>query len=489
MTAGDQATISVLLPVHRGVAPAHLRAAVDSVLSQSRSADEVVVVEDGPLDPGHHEVLGELETRHPAVVRIALESNQGAGAANQAGLQRCTGTWVAKVDADDISRPERFERQLAAVTQRGLDLLGSAMLEFEHDPSEAGVVRAMPLDETGIRARMPINNPFNHPTVFYRRTVALGVGGYPDLRFMQDYVLFARMARSGARMANLADPLVAFRAGPDLHRRRADPRYTRLELGLRRELRRTGFAGPIRSWVVLALRLVYRRLPATLVRELHRRLLARPAAAPTTRRPRDVVRWQLTLAWRSLRVLARRPQLGRELPRLLATAGRSTMRLRLPWLPFRLIDELAERVDSRWRVFEYGGGGSTAWFLDRGAEVVTVEHDARWADALARDLGGERWTLLRRPAEDGFGSYVDAVSDYPDGYFDIVVVDGRERARCLLAARSKVRPGGWLVLDDSDRARYAEAADSIAWRRRDVIGFAPAKPTLAYTTVFERPET
>jgi hypothetical protein len=201
----------------------------------------------------------------------------------------------------------------------------------------------------------------------------------------------------------------------------------------------------------------------------------------------EMVRTQLRLAGRSARVLARDPGVGKELPRLVATRGRSTMRLRLPWLPFRLIDELTPVVGPGTRVFEYGGGGSTLWFLDRGAEVITVEHHDGWADELEKTISSPAWTLLRRPPDDGFAAYVAAVDDQPDDSLDVVVVDGRERARCATRAVSKVRPGGLLLFDDIDRERYDSAVDAIGWPRRDVVGFAPAKPTLAYTAVLTRP--
>lgn len=195
---------------------------------------------------------------------------------------------------------------------------------------------------------------------------------------------------------------------------------------------------------------------------------------------------QMRLAGRSALRMAREPATARDFSRLIGTRGRSTLRLRLPWLPFRLIDELGERIGPDSRVFEYGGGGSTLWFLDRGAEVVTVEHDASWCRALATLTKSSRWTLLERTGT-SFGDYVAAITDYPDQFFDLVVVDGRERVRCAQAARSKVAPGGWLVFDDIDRSRYAEGLAAIDWPRRDVVGFAPAKPTLAYSTVFTRP--
>jgi len=201
----------------------------------------------------------------------------------------------------------------------------------------------------------------------------------------------------------------------------------------------------------------------------------------------EMVRTQLRLAGRSAKLLARRPSLGRELPRLAATRGRSTMRLRLPWLPFRLIDELEAVIGPGSRVFEYGGGGSTLWFLDRGAEVITVEHHAGWADQLERSISSPAWTLLRRSSEDHYAAYVAAIDDQPDASLDLVVVDGRERAACATRAAGKVRPGGLLLVDDIDRERYHEAVDAIGWPRRDVVGFAPAKPTLAYTAMLRRP--
>nr|WP_246377973.1 class I SAM-dependent methyltransferase [Nocardioides ginsengisegetis] len=196
---------------------------------------------------------------------------------------------------------------------------------------------------------------------------------------------------------------------------------------------------------------------------------------------------QVRLIGRSARDIVLEPGRGRDLHRLLATRGRSTLTLRLPWLPFALIDRLDEVIGAGSRVFEYGGGGSTLWFLDRGAEVVTVEHDHGWTDALTVAVSSEQWTLIERSSADAYAAYVGAINDYPDGYFDLVVVDGRERARCVTAARSKVRPGGLLLVDDVDREPYASALTNTHWPREDFVGFAPAKPSLAYSAIFRRP--
>jgi predicted O-methyltransferase YrrM len=163
------------------------------------------------------------------------------------------------------------------------------------------------------------------------------------------------------------------------------------------------------------------------------------------------------------------------------------MRLRLPWLPFRLIDELEGIVGPGSRVFEYGGGGSTLWYLDHGAAVVTVEHDQDWATALERSISSDRWALVRRPLADGYAKYASAISSYPDGSFDLVVVDGRARPRCVRRAQAKVKPGGLLLVDDVNVERYAAAVRGVAWPRREVVGLAPAKLSLGHTAVLTRP--
>jgi hypothetical protein len=182
------------------------------------------------------------------------------------------------------------------------------------------------------------------------------------------------------------------------------------------------------------------------------------------------------------------PRAARHVPRLLATYGKSPFDLRQPWLPFDLADQLKTMVSRSSAVFEYGGGGSTAWFADHAGSVVTVEHEDEWYAKLASEFAGNpRVTLIHRGSDDDYHDYVHAIDAYPSDSFDVVVVDGRARVRCVERAATAVKPGGLLLLDDVDRSRYAPAFDLIDWPRRIVRDFAPCKSSLAHTAVFTRP--
>jgi glycosyltransferase involved in cell wall biosynthesis len=261
------------MPIHRGLDPAHLDRALDSLVRQTRPLDEVVVVADGPLADGHHAVL-EAAERHLPLVREMLPVNRGAGVANQAGLLRCSGSWVLKVDGDDVSLPHRVERQLEHAASTGAEVIGAAMWEFRGSEDDVVSLRTPPLSHADIARRMRWNNPMNHPTTLYRREVAIGAGGYGDLRLMQDYDLFARMLAGGARFANLAEPLVLFRSGDAMFARRRSPAMRRCEWQLQRNLRAYGIIGPGRRYLNFAARQGARALPAGLMTRVHRRLFS-----------------------------------------------------------------------------------------------------------------------------------------------------------------------------------------------------------------------
>jgi hypothetical protein len=100
--------------------------------------------------------------------------------------------------------------------------------------------RTPPTDPEEIRRVIRFRDPFNHPTVVYRRSAVQAAGGYADMALMEDYLLFARMVEAGARPANLAEPLVCYRVGAGAYARRGGRQLLRSELAVQRRFRQLG---------------------------------------------------------------------------------------------------------------------------------------------------------------------------------------------------------------------------------------------------------
>ena len=152
-----------------------------------------------------------------------------------------------------------------------------------------------------------------------------------------------------------------------------------------------------------------------------------------------------------------------------------------PWLTFSAIHYLDSYLNPQMKIFEYGGGGSSLYFLERSGEVVSVEHHPEWFAALNKNMGGEnaaKWkgNLVEPDAqspvgkqignpddyyssdptfsEQTFRTYASFIDRFPDEYFDVVLIDGRARPSCLSHSLSKVRRNGLLILDNAERDYY-----------------------------------
>lgn len=271
---------SVLLPVYRGDRAEYLARAFDAAtVEQELRPDEVVIVRDGPVGP---EIAAELAAiRERAVVPVTLvelPENVGLARALEVGLARCTHEVVARADADDISLPRRFAEQLPVVAA-GADLVGTALVEFDDDEDVTGALRVLPTDPEEIARYARFADPFNHPTVVYRRSAVAAAGGYQDLHLMEDYLLFARMIAHGAKVANLAEPLVKYRTGAGSYARRGGRALLRSEISLQGTFRREGFTTALEAVRNVIVRGGYRLVPEAVRRVAYRSIILRPRAA------------------------------------------------------------------------------------------------------------------------------------------------------------------------------------------------------------------
>jgi predicted O-methyltransferase YrrM len=163
-----------------------------------------------------------------------------------------------------------------------------------------------------------------------------------------------------------------------------------------------------------------------------------------------------------------------------------------PWIVPAAIGWLRRRIRSEWSVLELGAGRSTVWFARRAGRVVSLEDNGFWAEQVRdrlHELGLENVELRQLPVE-AFAADVEAL---PDETFDLVVMDFLEaptvsRVDVLKPAMTKVKPGGLLLLDDSDRPGYAEAFELLdGWHFRKFVGVKDEWPEACETGIFRRP--
>lgn len=238
----DMENYSVLMSVYYKEKPEYLRQSVESLFSQTVPTDDFVLMCDGPLTDELNNVISELQQKHGDVLRVVrLEENRGLGSALNCGLHKCKNELIARMDSDDIAPTYRCELQLNKFREDPeLAIIGGAIDEFEGTPFNVISHKSMPEEHEEVLRYARIRNPFNHPTVMFRRSVVLAVGGYPDNSLHEDYALWGNMLMSGVKCCNLPETLCFMRVDDGLYDRRGGWPYLRLAIKLRWQLYKSG---------------------------------------------------------------------------------------------------------------------------------------------------------------------------------------------------------------------------------------------------------
>ena len=211
---------SVLMSLYKNEKPEYLKLAIDSMLNQTVRPDEVVIVKDGLLTDALEQVLDSYSESNLFKI-IGYEENNGLGFALNFGLMHCKNELVARMDTDDISKPERCEKEIQAFEEDGgLCIVGSSIDEFYGNMDNIISSRIVPESYEQIYKFAKRRSAFNHPTVMYKKSKVLDFGGYANLRRNQDVDLFGRMLFGGCKARNIQESLLYFRSDEALAKRR-----------------------------------------------------------------------------------------------------------------------------------------------------------------------------------------------------------------------------------------------------------------------------
>lgn len=264
---------SVLMSLYIKEKPEYLRLAVDSMLNQTVKPDEIVIVEDGPLTDALYAVLDEYGDK---ITRVRNEKNLGLGLALNLGLKVCRNELVARMDTDDISKPERCEVQLHYFEQHPeTDIVGGDIAEFIGDESNIVGKRMVPQTNAEIREYMKKRCAFNHMSVMYKKTAVEAAGGYQDWFWNEDYYLWIRMWLNGAVFGNTGTVLVNVRVGKEMYQRRGGWKYFKSEAKLQRFMLKKHIIGYPRYLANVSQRLVLQVLMPNKMRGFVFRTFAR----------------------------------------------------------------------------------------------------------------------------------------------------------------------------------------------------------------------
>lgn len=219
---------SGLIPVYKNDKLEYLKVAVSSMLNQTRSFDEILVIVEGYINKDIKDYLNDLKLP----VKVLFIEDQkgplgfGLPSTLNYGIRQAAGDYIVRLDSDDYSEPNRLEVIDSVLNENlSIDLLSSYVAEYDEKMQSHISTRKVPLKEKVIKAVGRWKNPFNGPAVAFKRTTALSLGGYPIVASNEDYCFWAEFMINGFTVANIKDNLVKMRTGYSMLPRRKSKRY------------------------------------------------------------------------------------------------------------------------------------------------------------------------------------------------------------------------------------------------------------------------
>lgn len=257
---------SVSMCVYGGDNAEYFEAAVNSIVMQTVLPREIVLVVDGPIPETIENVISKLDSDlldlNVSFKKIYLEKNLGHGDARRICFENCSCPLIALMDADDISVPDRFEKQISFFRYHpNVSVVGGQIKEFfsasnPTDISHFAGSRIVPEDDDQIKKYMKKRCPMNQVTVMFKKDDVAEVGGYIDWYCEEDYYLWIRLAIAGKKFGNVNENLVNVRVGDEMYQRRGGWKYFKSEAKLQKYMLSNGMINSLRYLINVCERLL-----------------------------------------------------------------------------------------------------------------------------------------------------------------------------------------------------------------------------------------
>lgn len=241
--AGTDHAFAAMLCLYKNNDASEVEAALRSAFDdQDLAPSQLIAVFDGPVPADVEEVINQIALTHD-VKRVVHDVCKGHGQARSAAIEACTHDWIAIVDADDISMPNRFRdlfEIVAAYPESAV--IGGGLVEFHIEQGNRVLGSEVKYPETpeNVRRYLASRSPIAQPTSILRVAAIQEVGNYQDWFNNEDYHLWIRLVTAGYELRNVPQPVLWFRTNPDLFARRGGFRYWMNEVRLQTFSLRSG---------------------------------------------------------------------------------------------------------------------------------------------------------------------------------------------------------------------------------------------------------
>lgn len=266
---------SVLLSVYYKENPRFLNESLNSIINQTIKPNEIILIKDGPLSYELNNVIENFKNNYSKLFTIIkLKENEGLGKALSIGVRNCKYDLVARMDTDDIAKENRFEKQLKVFkNNQQLDIVGSWVDEFENDVNNIISKRKVPETHDQILKFSKKRNPFNHPSVMFKKKSVLKAKNYIDFYLNEDYYLWLRMLNMGFHAYNIQESLLYFRVDKDTFKRRGGLKYALQDIKLQNKLIKINFINKYEYIRNILTKPIVRILPNFLREYIYKNLL------------------------------------------------------------------------------------------------------------------------------------------------------------------------------------------------------------------------
>lgn len=237
---------SVLMPLWYKEDMNNLKSSLLSIVNQTVKPDEVVMIKDHRISKEMQDLIDGVFDKSGVEINIYEDyslDKKGLSSILNFGVQKCRNSLIARMDTDDIADDSRCEAELKEFENDSeLALVGTWVYEFDDDPEDIKALHSVPTGMAEIKRRMKYTNPFNHPTVMFRKEIILACGNYDkNLHKNEDYDLWYRVVSGGYRCKNINKPMLKFRRGEMFNKRRKNREQHLGKIELKKRMLKDGY--------------------------------------------------------------------------------------------------------------------------------------------------------------------------------------------------------------------------------------------------------